>query len=251
MVADLDAFLLYDASYYFKTAHDTIKHRVPWLLYLGTTGLGGWGAPPRRQILQGAATACNGSPCVDVLPLGSIPRNYCPNCAPDDQQRMDFVGQYGGDVPWTNWRTLVANPDSYESPYPGRDFTTQAQRGGFYQNTVIPASFNGCESAAGAHPNTCHFVGSGWWGIYDSRPEKLNFGLATPRDDPYDGVAATPNPGYDAWGYPTGCLSGFGCEAASYGDVISYVRKGNLWVLDQLAGTPVTKGSITLGAVPH
>jgi hypothetical protein len=65
--------------------------------------------------------------------------------------------------------------------------------------------------------------------------EHANWGLVTLRDDPYDGVSSTASQGYDAWGYPTGCLANLGCEKASYGDFVDYVTNANLNALRALA----------------
>ncbi len=244
MKADLDAFLLYHAQHYFSTVKAAVNAAVPGILYLGTTGIGSWGAPPRAQILQAARAYC------DVITIADIPPT-CTNCTGSDdiQHRIDFMAQYGGDKPWIDWRGLPANPDSYESPWKTQEnwLQTQVARGQYYQNTFVPQTFNSCDTPTG----TCHMVGSQWWALYDSRSERLNWGLATPRDDPYDGVSATTTQGYDAWGYPTGCVPGYGCEQGSYGDFISHVRAGNLWALDQLAGTPPPTTTINLTTSPH
>ena len=79
--------------------------------------------------------------------------------------------------------------------------------------TRLQLLYNSADSG-GTH----HFVGLKWWAMYDSPGQQTNWGLVTPRDDPYDGKSATPTAGVDAWGYPTGCVPGFGCEQAAYGD---------------------------------
>jgi hypothetical protein len=241
VVTDLNAFLFHHAEHYFTTVKAKVNQTLPGLLYLGTAGIGSWSAPPRKEILQAAGASC------DVITMQQVPGD-CPTCT-DLQQRVDFIAQNGGDKPWIRWSGFVANPDSYESPWRSQLnwLQTQAARGDYYQNTMLPQSFNSCDTPTGS----CHVVGSQWWAWVDSRPEKLNWGLVTSRDDPYDGVSATPTQGYDAWGYPTGCLTGFGCEQASYGDFITYVRKGNLWVLDQLAGTLPPTTTINLTTAPH
>jgi hypothetical protein len=99
---------------------------------------------------------------------------------------------------------------------------------------MMPQLFNACDTPTG----TCHQVGLNWWNFYDKLADKTNYGLVTPRDDPYDGVSSTPNRSNDASGYPTGCVTGYGCEVKSYGDFLSYVRAGNLWVLRSLVAAP-------------
>jgi len=62
--------------------------------------------------------------------------------------------------------------------------------------------------------------------------EKLNWGLVSPHDNPYDGKSATiKGAGPDQWGYPTGG------ERANYGDFLSAVSTANRLVESQLAGT--------------
>ena len=181
------------------------------------------GSPPRKQILQAAAQY------VDVLVTASIPP-VCSNCT-DIQQRIDFLAQYGGDKPWVNWEGYWADADSYMSPYAsaGAFLTTQAARGQMYQqrmNEFLKTADSG---------GTYHLAGLKWWELYDNRGEQANWGLITRRDDPYDGVAATTKSGVDQWGYPTGCLTSFGCEWGSYGDFITPVMRANRKALGVIA----------------
>jgi hypothetical protein len=226
MKQDLDDFLLHHAQRYFSVIKSALQAAAPGVLYLGPTVLGTFGTPPRKQILQA------GSPYVDVLTLGTIPPD-CTNCE-DTQQRIDFVAQYGGDKPWTNWEGYQANADSYMSPYANhgqRDqFQTQAARGQFYQQTTVPQMLDAKDSTT----RTYHIVGFRWWELYDNRGESANWGLATRRDDPYDGVSTSTSQGYDSWGYPAGCFATLGCEKANYGDFLDYVTKANLDALRAL-----------------
>ena len=66
--------------------------------------------------------------------------------------------------------------------------------------------------------------------------ERANWGLVKLRDDPYDGVSAFTSQTYDSWSYPTGCLTTFGCEQASYGDFLDYVTDANPNALRARAG---------------
>ena len=223
MQQDLNAFLLYHAQKYFSTIKAALAQAAPGVLYLGPTSLGTWGTPPRAQILQAAA------PYVDVFVLASLPPD-CSNCN-DLQQRLDFVAQNGGNKPWMNWEGYPANTDSYMSPYASasNEFKTQAARAAMYASRLQTLM-----SAADTATGTNHFVGVKWWALYDSRGEQTNWGLLTPRDDPYDGTSATTTAGVDAWGYPTGCVAGFGCEQANYGNFLGPVTKANLGVYLQL-----------------
>ena len=225
MKSDLDAFLFSFASSYFSTVKTTLNQAAPGILYMGTL-IGGWGTPPRIPILQAAAQY------VDVLQIVQIPPN-CSNCT-DMQQRIDFVDQYGGDKPWLQWDGYAANADSYMSPWPtqfgGAEYPTQQARGQVYQQRMTQYL-----SSKGSTSGTYHTVGFEWWDFYDMRGEQLNWGLLTPRDDPYDGVSATTQTGADSWGYPTGCVTGLGCEKANYGDFLTAVRAANLNALRTIA----------------
>jgi hypothetical protein len=227
MKKDLDDFLLHHAQRYFSVIRSALQAAAPGVLYLGPTVLGTFGTPPRQQILQAA------SPYVDVLTLGTIPPD-CANCT-DTQQRIDFVAQYGGDKPWTNWEGYQAKVDSYMSPNANQDqmdqFQTQAARAHFCQQTMVPQMLHAQDSSTGIY----HLVGFRWWEFYDNRGETANWGLATRRDDPYDGVSASTSQGYDSWGYPTGCLPNFGCEKANYGGFLDSVTNANLNALRALS----------------
>ncbi|HEY6291340.1 MAG TPA: putative Ig domain-containing protein [Terriglobia bacterium] len=224
MQNDLDGFLFHFAKTYFATVKGDVEGVAPAALYSPVDPVGGWGAPPRRQILQAAA------PYADVLALGSLPPTDPNHVVTDTQARIDFVAEYAGDKPWFNFQAYQAPPDSYMSPYSSDPlFTTQVARGAYYQ-TAITGMVN-TETTAGNYP----VVGLLWWQHYDSWPERANWGLATLRDDPYDGISATTTAGADSWGYPTGCLATFGCEWGSYGDFVDSVTGANLSALDSIA----------------
>ena len=224
MQRDLDDFLLYHAEGYFSTVKSVLNAQAPGVLYLGPTVLGSWGAPPRRQILQAAAKY------VDVFNLGTIPPD-CTNCT-DIQQRIDFIAQYGGDKPWTSFEGVAANADSYMSPYAKvtDQFKIQIARAAYYTQMV-----QGLLSTKDTPTGTHHAVGFKWWELYDDRALRLDYGLLTRRDDPYDATSATMKAGMDSWGYPTGCLATFGCERASYGDFLDAVVLANLNALRTIA----------------
>ncbi|HWB96039.1 MAG TPA: hypothetical protein VG672_05040, partial [Bryobacteraceae bacterium] len=224
MQSDLSAFLVVHAQNYFATIKGILTAAAPGVLYAGPTSLGTWGTPPRREILEAA------SQYVDLLEVATVPP-LCTNCT-DLQQRVDFVTTYGGDKPWTSWEGFPANQDSFMSPYATStdEFTTQAARGAAYQQRVQQL-LNAADSSTGTH----HLVGLQWWDLYDMRGEDTNWGMLTPRDDPYDGASATETTGADSWGYPTGCLSGYGCEQGNYGDFITPVTQANITALRTVA----------------
>ena len=224
MQADLDAFLLYYAQQYFSMVKGALAVAAPGVLYMGPTTIGTWGAPPRRQFLQAAAQYA------DVISLTSIPTG-CTACS-DDQQRIDFLGQYGGDKPWIIWEGFFAQPDSYMSVYSAPDTSfpqtsSQSQRGQQFQ-TMISKLLNAADTPTG----TFHVVGYKWWELYDNRGEQANWGLLTRRDNPYDGVAGIMATGVDAWGYATGG------EQTNYGSFLGAVTAANLGVYQVLLGLP-------------
>jgi hypothetical protein len=223
---DMSNFLYHWAKKYFSTVKSCLNTVWPGFLYMGPTSLGSWGTPPRKEILQGASSS------VDLFGLGF------PALVSDDQARINFTAQYGGDKPWFEGTGFDAQPDSYMSVYPVADVTpphtsTQASRGTQFQTLL-----NEFLSANDSSYSSYHIVGYRWWDYHDERSESMNWGFVTPRDDPYDGISATTSQGYDSWGYPTGCLATFGCEQASYGDFIDSVEAANLNALRAIATGP-------------
>ncbi len=222
MKQDLDDFLFHHAQKYFSLVKAALQANAPSLLYLGPTTLGGWGAPPRRQVLQAA------SPYLDVLMVPSIPAG-CSNCgANDDQGRIDFITQYVGDKPWISWEGFMAQPDSYMSPYAAPDTvrpqsSTQVNRGQLYQNMV-----NMLLNAKDTSTGTYHVAGLKWWEFYDNWGEQSNWGLVTRRDNAYDGLGARAAQGADSWGFLTGG------EQRDYGNFLGIVGAANLGILRTL-----------------
>lgn len=224
MVADLNAFLLYDAQQYFSVIKSAINKAAPGVMYLGPTNIGGWGAPPRAQILQAAGQYLN------VFAISSIPTG-CLSCT-DDQARVDFIAKNGGNKPWINWVGFFGQPDSYMSPYsaPIDSFpltSTQALRGQQFQ-TMVTEQLNAKDSANSIY----HLVGYKWWQYYDDRGEEANWGLTTRRDNGYDGAASVVDGGKDSWGYPTGG------EKVNYGDFLGDVIGANFNIYKTLMGMP-------------
>ena len=195
------------------------RHPLP-----GADQPGGRGAPPRAQILQAAGQY------VDVLAISSIPTG-CLSCT-DDQAKIDFVSQNGGDKPWINWEGFFAQPDSYMSVYsaPQTSYpqsTVQSARGQLFQ-TMVSQNLTAADTATGSH----HIVGYKWWQFYDNRGEQANWGLVTRRDNGYDGAASVTGAGMDSWGFTTGG------EQTNYGDFLDDVTGANLNVYKTLLGLP-------------
>jgi hypothetical protein len=222
MQSDMSAFYVYYLDQYFSVMQSRFSAAVPGVLL--QMQLGGWGAPPRKEVLTEAAKYL-------TLPiLSAVPVWPCANCT-DTQAEIDFTAQYLGDHPYINWTGFFAQADSAESMYAATNpswFTTQAERGSSYQG-MIDASVAASDTATG----TYHIVGFDWWGMYDLNSQESNWGLLTPHDNPYDGKSATiSGDGNDQWGYPTGG------EAANYGDFIDDVTSANTGAYSALTSTP-------------
>ncbi len=223
MQADMSGFFSYWLDQYFGAQKTQYSRYAPG--YLLTQEIGGWGAPPRKEVLTEAAKY------VDIFTLEEIPPYPCSNCT-DAQARINFTAQYGGDKPWVNWQGFIAQADSYMSAYPGGSgtaaFTTQPERGAGYQTMV--STFLNAADANG----TYHIVGIEWWGMYDMISQQTNWGLLTPNDNAYDGREAIIATGTDQWGYPTGG------EAANYGDFVDSVQSANSSIYSSLIAPSAT-----------
>lgn len=205
--ADLDNFLYELAKKYFSTVRTQVKQRMPNTLYLGPTTIGSWGAPPRAQVLKAAGEF------VDVLRTTWS----------GQQPRLDFIAQHAGDVPIAVWLGAFANADSAFFRYRKPWFSTQADRGRYYEKAVSDLR-DAKATATGAHP----FVGLQWWEFADNWREKANWGLVTLSDNAYDGKEASTKPRKDPWGFSTAG------EERDYGDFLSHVRRANASVLQAL-----------------
>ena len=222
MQKDLDDFLLHLSQQYFAVIKSALQTAAPGVLYLGPTNMGGWGAPPRRQILQAAGQY------VDVFMLSTIP-TLCSSCT-DDQQRADFIAQYGGDKPWANWEGFFAQPDSYMSVYPAPGDSAPPNSSQPLRGQMFQTMLNGLLNAKDSITGTFHIVGYKWWELYDNRGEQANWGLLTRRDNAYDGTSSVISTALDLWGFLTGG------EKANYGDFIGPVTTANQNIYKTLLG---------------
>jgi hypothetical protein len=217
LAADLDAWIAQFASQYFGTLNKHLKAAAPQVLYFGADTVGTWGAPPRKEILQGAA------PYVDALFtvwFGDQPD------AITGAQHYQYLSRYFGDKPLMNFMALHAQRDSAMSEFPNGQccfgLSTQAARGQQW-NTIITKMLN-----APSYNGTYQWVGIVWWGLYDFGNERINWGLKTPSDNAYDGreavtakVACSPP------------LEKFTCggEKKTYGDLITSLKNANqAWI---------------------
>jgi len=186
------------------------------MLYFGADTVGTWGAPPRKEILQGAV------PYVD----GLFTQWY--GNQPDQAtagEMYSFLTQYFGNKPMINVLTINAQPDSAMFMFTagsGPTFTVQPLRGQQWAATTSALlntpSFN----------NTYQWIGNVWWGSHDFLNEKTDWGLKTPSDNAYDGHESVT--GSVSCSPP---LQSFKCggEARNYGDVVTGVKAGNqLWL---------------------
>lgn len=227
MGAALDAWVAQFAGQYFATMRKNLKAAAPNMLYLGPDTAGGWGRPPRKEILQAAA-----------LYVDALFTNWFAN-QPDaatDAQVFQFTTQNFGDKPMINFLTLSASPDSAESDYD--DYLccfhemTQEERG-LQWYTIANTELN-MLSANG----TYQWIGDVLWGSQDfngTNGEHNNWGVKTPTDNAYDGHEAVMATGPCSIPLQTYKCGG---EKANYGDVITQMSAGNLlWLL--INPTPV------------
>lgn len=212
--SDLDDFLYEIASEYLGTCHDEIKAAFPKTLLLGPDSIGSWGTPPRPAVLQAA------SRYIDVL---SGPGDF-----ENRPEVLEYLGKYFGDKPIIEGQYRTADADSPWAAFAKKtngihEFPTQQARGQAYYDAI--AALHSRSYSDGTRP----FVGESWWQYSDNSGEKKNWGLITLLDNAYDGhedvkarvPCSPPLEKYECGG-----------EEASYGDVISFVRKANLLWLE-------------------
>ena len=213
--ADLDAWEAQYAGKYFGVVRSAIQLNDPNHPYFGPDTLGTWGAPPGKQILAAAGGYLDG------LFTSWIPT----------QASLDYIGQYFGDKPIIDSVTQAATPDSamfmYPGAQPGWDSPTQQTRGQLHQSTM-KSLLNWQSASTGSYP----FIGVVWWGLYDFWGEKIDWGIASLEDNPYDGRSATATVRTDPWGFSVGGPTvSLGGESRNYGDVIDYLKWANsMWL---------------------
>ena len=221
MQADMHTFYVAWLDEYYSILTSKFSAAAPGVLL--QAAMGGWGAPPHKEVLTEIAKY------VTLPNISQIPNTgMCTDCSSVEQEEIDFVTEYLGNTPYINWDGFWAQPDSAESTYevsnPG-PYSTQAARGVAYQS-MVSALVNATDTTT----STYHIVGFDWWGGYDMNSQEANWGLMTPDDNPYDGCSATiAGCGNDAWGYTTGG------EAANYGDFIDPVTSANTGVYSAMA----------------
>lgn len=207
--SDLNALLRSVAVESFTTCRTAIKKAFPNILYLGPDTLGGYGVPPRPEVLQAAAEY------IDVMLLsgtGGFRQNI-----------LDYIEKHSGDKPFIETDFRAANPDfefsssPMDSGVPG--FRTQGERRRDYEQAM--ARVRAAATSSGSHP----YIGLLWWQYADNLGEKLNWGLVTRFDNAYDG--------HEDVIHHVACSAPLqdracGGEDNDYGDVISAVQMANL-----------------------
>ncbi len=158
--------------------------------------------------------------------------------APDSVLNLKDIGK-NVIKPWCVTAYICSEEDSplaglYKDPkawrWPGTFYKTQELRGQEYYNRFLNAYER---SAASNGMKTC--VGMIWWNWCDDNSERREWGIATWRDNLYDGKEAT-KLGAD------GKAGTWDDEPADYGDCCSWIRLANdmvtriLWA--QLKGLP-------------
>ncbi|HXM20956.1 MAG TPA: hypothetical protein VN948_06800 [Terriglobales bacterium] len=220
--ADVDGWISQFAARYFKSIRDAIPATV---LYLGPDSMGTWGAPARKEIMQGAA------PYLDAIyPSSVIPQ----------KSHVDYTQQWLGDKPMINQIMFAATPDSALFRYPGAapgvlDFPTQAARGQQYYDSERAAV--NMRASNGTYP----YVGISFWGLTDFWNEKIDWGLVSLNDNAYDGHEAVTARGPCSPPLETMTCGG---EERNYGDAISKVKQANLlWLAIANGADPTSQGS--------
>lgn len=232
MKADLNTFLFQYASKFFQIQRDALKANYPTRLYLGPNIIGGWGTPPQIPIIKAAA-----------LYIDALQTNIGTG-ASDDQARLDFLLQYFGDKPLTQWMGFPANPDSALCGTAGKctnpntylTALTQPAKAGNYNtiynwmlNYKVSASVPG--GAAGSNP----IAGIKWWAWMDSLGEGTNWGLVSyTKGNAYDGKQCVTGAVTDPQGFPAGG------EAKNYGDFLTPVGQTHVQMETTLVSGGVT-----------
>jgi hypothetical protein len=220
--ADVDEWISQFAGRYFKSIREAIPATV---LYLGPDSMGTWGAPARKEIMQGAA------PYLDAIyPSSVVPQ----------QRQVDYTQQWLGDKPMISEMMFAATPDSALFRYPGAapgvlDFPTQAARGQQYFESESAAV--NMRASNGTYP----YVGVSFWGLTDFWNEKIDWGLVSLNDNAYDGHEAVT--GKVPCSTPLEMMT-CGGEERNYGDAISKVTQANgLWLPIANRAASETQGS--------
>jgi hypothetical protein len=192
LAADIDGWISQYSAAYFSTARTQFKKYFPNTLYLGADTMGTWGVPARKEVILGAA------PYVDGATFAWIPN--IPDTA-TSSAIYQYVTRYLGDKPLINSSYLPANPDSALWRYPESgvsSYPTQEARGQEY------LSITNSMLTAQSYNLTYQWVGNDLFGLTDLWSEKLNWGMVSLSDNPYDGKSSCGKQRTDPWGYATG-----------------------------------------------
>jgi hypothetical protein len=211
--ADLDNWVSQMAAQYFKTMHDDLK-AVTKIPYFGLDTIGSWGSPAYSKFLQGAAPYLDGA----FVSLSY----WAPTPSPSlFQSAYQYLTENLGDIPMINFGIINAQANSsyYCRVSTGpNNMSSQSTRGQMWYNTVQYLL------STPGHNGDVQFVGFDWWSWQDF--QNINQGLVDLQDNAYDGhedvtgAVACSNP-----------LQGYSCgkDTGNYGDVITMVKKSNLF----------------------
>jgi hypothetical protein len=219
-IADLNVFYQAIAAKYFSDCQTQLKAVYPNIMYLGPDSLASWGGVPPLPVLKAAGLY------LDAFLTGSL--NVF------TQAEMDAIEHNFGDKPYFGAFYSTANPDSALSQYTNDiapyGFANQAARGSAY--ATMMTGLQTAYTTAGNYP----YIGVYWWEYYDNWGERLNWGLVTHLDNPYNGhdaatgsvTCAAPLNAYTCGGEPTPSSGG---GTPPFGDLITPVKSANvLWL---------------------
>jgi hypothetical protein len=227
--ADMRLFLYQTAHDYFSATRAKVKAAFPNTLYLGPDSLTTWGVPTRKEVLQAAGQ----SDGIDLAILGGASTGDVYT-----QSMIDFTAQYYG-KPGVMATFYLANADSpYGSNLPSYSFATQALRGAAFSSQISNAL------AATTAFGTAPWSGYLWWQYTDNPPETDNWGLATVKDNAYDGHEAVTST--VSCSSPIGAFS-CGGEAGNYGNVLTSVLNTNANIDVVLLGATNTSSTAISG----
>lgn len=196
--ADIANFDYHYAKQYSKATTQIVNTVMPGVMSTGVELVGGKGCPPSASVLKAIGEY------IDLVMMQTVPPNDPNNVITDKQARIDFITTHMGDRPYFEWQGDFANNDSFMAPWylSGSVATGQSSRGS-QLSTWINNLWN-LTVSSGAYSGSQPNVGYGWWDYYDMRSETRNWGIATLRDNIYDGAESCAATGTDSYGYATG-----------------------------------------------
>ena len=228
---DLDNWIAQFAAEFFSGTKNAIRNGGSKLNLGGLDVMGGYGASPIKQFLQGAA------PYLDFAFTGSLHYWVAPSPA-YIKSNYQYFTQYFGDKPIYDYAGLWAQADSSANCITKLDpaapnFPTQAARGQAYYDEVnfllTTPSYNG----------DIQFVGHQWWSWQDFpaayadgtlSSASYNQGVVSYNDNAYDGKEAVSASVRCDSTYTVVSGAMCGSENSNYGDALTTITAANaLW----------------------